>query len=161
MLPHISSNQLINRTTLLFGIGFFIVLMALVVNARAWFKPSVQGVDSSIVSEKTTDTPNAVSQGDPKEERFEAELITIRTTGFEPSELTRAKGKFLLAVDNRAELEEVQLKLQREGGDKLHDVRVPREVLDWNQIVDLHPGTYILTEANHPDWVCRITITPK
>jgi len=36
----------------------------------------------------------------------QAELITVTPTGFEPSELTRPKGRFLLAIDNQSGLDE-------------------------------------------------------
>jgi hypothetical protein len=41
-------------------------------------------------------------------------------------------------------------------------VRVPRDTKgrrEWRQLVTLPPGSYALTEADHPGWVCRITIT--
>jgi hypothetical protein len=43
----------------------------------------------------------------------------------------------------------------------LHEVHVPREQQDWNDIMELEPGSYVLTEAEHPKWTCRITITPR
>src|ERR1044072_1082986 len=45
---------------------------------------------------------------------IQAELITVTTTGFEPSELTRPKGKFLLAIDNQSGLDEVEFYFERE-----------------------------------------------
>lgn len=29
-----------------------------------------------------------------------------------------------------------------------------------HEVLNLPPGKYVLKERNHPDWVCRITITP-
>jgi hypothetical protein len=86
-------------------------------------------------------------------------LITIRPTGFDPEEIVHAKGEILLAVDNRSDLEAADLQLEAENGDRLHAKRVPREQLDWREIVYLNPGTYLLKETSHPDWVCRIRIT--
>jgi hypothetical protein len=92
----------------------------------------------------------------------ESEIITIRSTGFEPSEISRPKGEFYLAVENLSGLDEVNLRLARENGaGRLHDVTVKREKRDWRQGLDLPPGTYLLTEANHPNWVCRVTITSR
>ena len=91
--------------------------------------------------------------------RFEIEVITIRPAGFEPQEITRPKGPFGLAVENRTGLENVILRLDREGGGRLQERQVTRKELNWKQRVNLPPGTYTLTEANNPDWVCRITIT--
>ena len=67
----------------------------------------------------------------------------------------------MLFVDNRSGLEEVTLRVDRVAGPRLHEVRVPREMLDWNEEINLTPGQYVLTEASHPDWVCRITVNPQ
>jgi hypothetical protein len=102
-------------------------------------------------------TPTAAPTSEPLGQL----LITIRPTGFDPREVVNAKGKFLLSVDNRSGLEVVNLQLDTEQGNRLHTKRVPRENLDFREIVNLNPGTYLLKEANHPDWVCRIQITSE
>jgi len=84
-------------------------------------------------------------------------LITIRPGGFDPVEIVRPKGNFLLAIDNRSGLTEVDLRLDSEFDNRLSK-RVSREELDSRTIVDLNPGTYLLTEAGHPGWVCRFRI---
>lgn len=104
--------------------------------------------------------PAAVQVSSPPA-RVETEVITIRPSGFEPSEVTRPKGLFALAVENRSGLEEVTLRLDREGGNRLHEARVPRVELNWKQGVDVAPGRYLLTEANHSEWTCVITVTEK
>src|SRR5258705_7861593 len=43
-------------------------------------------------------------------DRLDAELITLQPSGFEPSEITSPRGAFLLAVDNRSGLEEIELR---------------------------------------------------
>lgn len=103
----------------------------------------------------------SLAQNQSNRERVETELVTIRPTGFEPAEISRVQGRFLLAVDNRAGLEEVTLRLDRVAGNRLRDVKVPRRKLDWREFVDLTPGRYVLSEAAHPEWNCTITITPK
>jgi hypothetical protein len=92
---------------------------------------------------------------------LEAEIITITPRGFEPAEITRPKGAFILLVDNRSELDEITFRLDHEAGHRQHEVRVTREQWDWDGMVNLHPGIYMLTEASHPDWLCRITITAQ
>jgi hypothetical protein len=94
-------------------------------------------------------------------EKFEIEVITIRPAGFEPQEITRPRGLFGIAVENRTGLPEVLLRLDREGGERVQEAQVTRQKLNWKQGLDLPPGQYVLTEANNPDWVCRITITDK
>jgi hypothetical protein len=87
-------------------------------------------------------------------------LLVLRPTGFEPSEVTLPKGTYLLVVQNRTGLRGFALQLDRVGGGRLHEVRLPERKLDWNGEFDLTPGDYVLREADHPDWNCRLIITP-
>lgn len=92
---------------------------------------------------------------------FESELITITPHGFEPREITRPQGRFLLMIDNRSGLAATALALTREAGPRTHEMHVPREEPNWSSVVDLQPGRYVLTEADHPGWSCQITITAQ
>ncbi len=136
-----------------------IVLITVTVTGHVWRPHS--GLNARPENSASLATPLSTNEAQDDSETIEAEIITIRSTGFEPTTITRDKGKFLLVVHNRSGLREVVLRLDREAGGRLHDVRVPREKLDWKTLVDLHPGRYVLTEANHADWVCQITITPQ
>ena len=89
----------------------------------------------------------------------QTELITITSTGFEPTELTRPKGRFLLAIDNRSGLDDVQFYFERETGGPVNVPLNHRRKLAWRDIIDLQPGTYILRTRNDDSWRCRITIT--
>ncbi len=93
--------------------------------------------------------------------RLEAERITLRATGFEPAEITRPAGRFLLAVNDRSGKESVTLLFLRGAGDLLNEVRMRdhRRKHEWRQVMNLPPGRYVLTELSRPDWVCRITLT--
>jgi hypothetical protein len=112
-------------------------------------------------SSKPGSAKNGAVQQTPKAEPLGQLLITIRPTGFDPPEITHAKGEILLSVDNRSGLQAVDLRLESEQGNRLNTKRVPRENLDWRELVNLNPGTYLLKEASHPNWVCRIRITSK
>lgn len=93
------------------------------------------------------------------------EEITLRPEGFYPARLSRPKGAFLLVVCNRTGMEEVNITLAREVGngskERVKEARVQRKVLDWSSPLDLNPGTYLLTEAGNPRWVCELTITSR
>lgn len=121
----------------------------------------------AIVGFQSRFTPNSIELGvtsktpSVAQDRIEAELITIRPNGFNPLEITRPKGRFILAFTNHSGVHDLDLKLDREAGNRIHEVRMPRGRLAGKKTVDLPPGSYILTEANHPDWVCRITVTAK
>jgi hypothetical protein len=93
--------------------------------------------------------------------RVEAVVITLRPDGFQPAEIKRPKGRFILAINHRAWLPEVALQLDREDGGRAKEVKVHRNKPNWREMVDLPPGQYVLREAGHPDWACRITITAQ
>jgi len=100
------------------------------------------------------------TQGRPHS-NMEAELITVTPNGFEPLEINRPKGSFLLMVQNRSGLPAVAIQLNREAGPNLRALQLPREQPNWDDVIDLEPGRYVLSEADHPSWSCRITITPQ
>jgi hypothetical protein len=63
-----------------------------------------------------------------------------------------------LVVDNRTGLRELTFRLDREGAGRLREVRMPRERLSYREVFDPPPGVYVLTEAEHPTWVCRVRV---
>jgi hypothetical protein len=93
--------------------------------------------------------------------RLEAELITLHPTGFEPAEITRPAGPFILAFQNRSGLEQLMLRIDKSSGPRMREVQIHWERSDWNDIVELPVGSYTVTEANNPDWGLRLTITPR
>lgn len=99
------------------------------------------------------------AQGGPPGERVEIELVTILPDGFHPEEITRPKGVFIIAVENRSGLEDIELLLDREAGSRLRQVRIPVNKLNWKEGLDLTPGRYVLTEATNPDRKFYINIT--
>ena len=95
----------------------------------------------------------------PSIERLDIEVITIRPTGFERTQLTRPKGIFGIAVENRSGLADMVLRLDQEGGRRLRQSQLSQTKLNWKEVLDLPPGNYVLTEAGKPNWTCRLTIT--
>lgn len=89
----------------------------------------------------------------------EAEVITLRPEGFDPPEVSRPAGRVLFVVDNKSGAEEVVLRLDAADGSRLHEARARRNTRALRRVVNLQPGAYTLTEADHPEWVCRITVT--
>lgn len=144
MVRPIKSHTSARRAKLLSAVCLLVAVGAAAVGAHAWLSP----------------TAPRRPPAEQKEEQIEAELVTATPDGFDPAEITRPKGSFYLVVDNLAGLPELNLRLTGEAGHSLHEARVPRGQADWTALLDLNPGTYVLREAEHPGWECRITVTP-
>jgi hypothetical protein len=108
--------------------------------------------------------PEGVVRPEPAAEQrralIESEIITATRRGFEPMVISRPEGKFILMIDNRSG-KDLTFHLARETGERLNEIASSRHELDWNEVLDLQPGKYILTEQDHPEWACSIRITAK
>jgi len=138
-------------------VGLSLIALALIVlfalpNVRA--RRAVSSSETTTILISATSTQRRVAD-------FESELITITPHGFEPQEITRPAGRVLLMVDNQSNFDMMSLQLTREAGPRINEMRVPREQPNWSEAVDLHPGRYVLTDSEHPEWQCRITITAR
>ena len=100
------------------------------------------------------------SASDGNSQPTEIELITLRPAGFEPAEITRTKGPFVLFIDDRSGRDNSSLVLQRSNGGQVRAIGLQRKKTEWNDVVDLPPGTYILQDANNSELRCQITILP-
>ena len=137
-------------------IGLAVAVLIGVANVRA----------RRAASHSETTPPNTINFIPPTSTQrriadFESELITITPHGFEPQEITRPQGRVLLMIDNQTNLPVSSLQFTREAGPRLKEMQVSREQPDWSEAVDLTPGRYVLTESEHPEWQCRITITAR
>ena len=103
----------------------------------------------------------ALSPPREKQERLETELITLQPSGFEPHEIRRPQGAFILGVDNRAGVESIELQFMRADGQGLNALQTPKRKVSWREVVDLPPGEYVLAVAHHPEWTCNVTILPR
>jgi hypothetical protein len=135
-----------------------LALMATLAITTNAFRDSNPPITSATSATLTGTAPQA---NEKRDHTVEAELLTIRRTGFHPSSISRPEGKFLMALSNRSGAVELHLRLHSVGGASIVEAQVNRKKLDWSKIVTLPAGEYVLTEANHPDWICRITITNR
>ncbi len=122
----------------------------------------VSGRDSLIpASPNPSEIGKSIAQGPPQAKLTESVLLTITPRGFDLKEITVPAVPFFLLVENRSGLSEMSLSLQRETGNLVRAARVQREDLDWAELLDLTPGRYVITEASHPEQVCRLMVTPR
>lgn len=98
---------------------------------------------------------------DPKFKKPQVELLTLRPTGIDPAEITRPHAPFYLVVQNSSGKDDLSFRFDKEVGAKLRNPRIPVKKREWSELVDLPPGTYKMTEANHPGWAFTLTITTE
>ncbi|HEX3187361.1 MAG TPA: hypothetical protein VHQ94_21360 [Pyrinomonadaceae bacterium] len=92
---------------------------------------------------------------------FEVERLTFREWGCEPSQISREAGPFVLVIQNQSGLEDIDLSLVEESNNPRKKLPVTRNALTWKERLELPPGTYLVKEAGHPEWQCRITISNR
>jgi hypothetical protein len=136
------------------GVALLLIAIAVVGLSLVYARPSRAPKDNAIAL--------AVANGPqaPSSSPAEVELIDLRPSGFEPREITRPAGRFLLGVNNRTGLTDLSLVLANESGRSEGSKRLSR-MKTWREVLDLQPGRYVLREATHSDWLCRITITER
>jgi hypothetical protein len=151
-------------------LAVFIVLGfgVLGVSARGWLgsrpnnsKPPARLGEALLVKPTPTFGPQPNTDKGRIVAPMEVERVTIKPSGFEPAEIRRPAGPFLLAFTNYSKSAEVSVGVYRNHGQKLHELRGSKGQVRQQQILDLSPGEYVLKEANHPEWNCRILISPK
>jgi hypothetical protein len=91
--------------------------------------------------------------------------IAVTSRGFDPSEIAVPEGRYLIDINNRSGIQELDLRFGALNGKKLKeskrlkdkDGRVLKS-LDWRGLFNLDKGTYTITESSHPDWVAEIRV---
>lgn len=143
-------------TLSILGIGVSIICAAMSLSARAYKRApgSEPGAVNSGAASQPVRNPSAI----PVSAGLQVERVAILPSGFEPEEIARPAGPFLLAVDNATVFSEASLTLSHEGGSAVAAANLPQRKMQWREVVDLTPGYYLLTDAKHPGFVCRITI---
>ena len=139
------------------GFALAISLAGCVVVFASW---SLAGNSNNSDIAETADGHKTVAALEQQQSLVESEIITATRRGFEPATITRPKDKFILMVDNRSGTE-LSFRLSRETGESLHEIKSSREEPDWNELMNLSPGRYVLSERDHPDWTCSIIITAR
>jgi hypothetical protein len=128
---------------------FLVLVSSGVLIAARWKSPATQPIQPTSSASQSSDV------------QLEAELVTATPIGFEPGEITRPQGRFLLAIDNRSGLDQLDLYVERETGSRVNSALSRRGKLKWREILDLPAGHYILRAANDQSWRCDINLTPR
>ena len=105
--------------------------------------------------------PPDASAGGADREGLSVLRLTLGPEGFTPAQVTLPRGRFLLVVYNKSGLEELGLSLDAGAGGRLRASRAKGRGSRWREVFDPPPGEYTLGVADHPDWSCHITVTPR
>jgi hypothetical protein len=108
-------------------------------------------------SGKAQPKPAPPEQG-KKDQRLEVEVVNISPDGFEPQEIERKAGPFLLSVSNRSGIDSLNIKIETEQHGRFREKSLPLETPYWREVIDPPPGRYVITEANHPEWTLTFII---
>ena len=119
---------------------------------------TANGVTTSVTAHSSTKAQRAEQVDDETPSNIKVVLLALRSDGFEPTEIQLAAGEYMLVIRNRTGLADVNVRLQREAGERLGQATVGSKQRDWKRRTTLTPGVYLLTESDHPDWICRIVV---
>jgi hypothetical protein len=144
------------RPTLVTGFVAGVLILATVSLAAVRSRTSVPVAPGVTASIQQTSAPEARVKP-----TAEALPIQLKAGGFVPREITRPNGDYFFSIQNDSGQDDILLRLERERGEKVHEFSLKNQKRSWRKLVRLPPGNYVLTEANHATWVCRISITAQ
>ena len=140
-----------------------VVILTAIAFVSAEPKPSViESAQSQSETPQESQNPatRQIASAKPLE-HVETAQTTLTRWGFQPNSITVKAGAVVLMVNNRSGMGTMTWNVNIEGGNRLYEATIPSEELDWTKEAQLSAGTYILTEANHPDWTCRLTVVSQ
>lgn len=119
---------------------------------------TVSGRTGGSTLSKREENRSASSAPDNTSQRREVEVVTLTAGGFEPQQIVRSTGPFLLSVTNRSGADSLSLQLETEQHGRLREKSLPLKTPYWREVVNLPRGQYFITEANHPEWTFSLII---
>ena len=142
------SNKLIVTLTIVAALALTIPFVARTEN----ISPSRPRVVPPIASTRVAELSASSMEDEPQ-------VVSLEVTpnGFEPSETTARRGKFLILLQNRTGRRDLNFYLLRENQERVAESEPQKR--DWKAHVQLAPGTYIISETSHPEWQSIIRVT--
>ena len=93
-----------------------------------------------------------------KQRMIPAVQFRILDYGLWPSKATVQAGRVLLLVDNRAIGKKLTVRVEKGSKERVKDFPSNSKGLRGNEIVDLAPGSYIISIAERPEWNAELTV---
>jgi hypothetical protein len=141
------SRIMFTRRSILLALVACIVVSVLIITASSHSGSSARSLS------RTALTP----QG-KKDQHLEIEDVTITPDGFEPQQLERTAGPFILSVTNQSGVDALNIRIDTEQHERFREKTVPLLTPYWRERIDPPPGKYIITEENHPEWTLTVII---
>ncbi len=132
--------------------------VALIVTIGSAMSGAPKMSTQDVATSSSASSQQAASSVQRTKERIGSESIVITSHGFQPTEISRAPGRFFLHVQNRSGVNPLVWRVSAQSGSTLKEISVTSEHLDWADEVDPPAGQYTVTEVNH-GWTCHLTIT--
>lgn len=89
--------------------------------------------------------------------------ITVNPDGFSPSDVEVPEGLYLVDINDRTGLPEINVQLGNLNTKKLKEAKPAKDkqgrilkMQDYRGLFSLENGQYTITEANHPKWSLKI-----
>ena len=165
LLPNLQSTPLVRRLLRRRFFTVAITVLVLVSAVALWTYAKVGRVDSSpsrAVAESPTVNPQQHQNkrpATPAPSSITVDTLTLTHLGFEPREITRPAGKFVLGIDNRLLNEEFSFELVLENGHGVRQLKMPKGQIRSRKLLNLPAGRYVLRVAEHPEWTCTIVLS--
>lgn len=88
--------------------------------------------------------------------------VVLTPRGFVPSALYLPSGVFALLIENRSQLQTLNLNLTLDGSTAilLTSAHTP-QLFDTRHVINPAPGIYRLTVREHPSWTFTLNVTSK
>ena len=144
-----------------------LILAAAVLLVAAATNSRFSGLSADAENDSTTtntippvDIPTSLDQSDEAGPQVKLVLLALLPHGFEINEMHLDAGDYLFIVGNRTGRRDVNMRLEREGKERVASATVRGGRIHWKQRLKLTPGTYLVTADDNPDWTCRIVVGP-
>ena len=135
-----------------------VLLLVVVATASNLAGRDVTVEDVSINTIPPVSVPSDLGQSDEAGAEVKLVLLALLPHGFENSEMQLEPDDYLFVIGNRTGMREVNLRIDREGKERVATVTAVGRQRDWKQRLKLIPGIYLITANDNPDWSCRLVV---
>ena len=134
------------------------VVLLVVVVTNAQFIGRYTALETAANAIAPVAIPSSLDQSQEAGPEVKLILLGLRPEGFDAKEMQLDAGEYLFIIGNRTGLRRVNVRLEREGKERLAEAVLGGRQRDLKKRLRLTSGIYIVTAHDNPDWICRITV---